>query len=77
MKGLERRTTTLNLSQINESLKCLFGIIPAAREREREREWEMDGRRAFWLWSSAVIVIIICLCLVLSPPLRNYDLSLT
>ena len=40
MKGLERRTTTLNLSQINESLKCLFGIIPAARERERERERE-------------------------------------
>ena len=52
MKGLERRTTTLNLSQINESLKCLFGIIPAARERERERMG--NGRQ------KSILVVVVC-----------------
>ena len=52
MKGLERRTTTLNLSQINESLKCLFGIIPAARERERERMG--NG------WQKSILVVVVC-----------------
>ena len=54
MKGLERRTTTLNLSQINESLKCLFGIIPAARERERERERMGNG------WQKSILVVVVC-----------------
>ena len=56
MKGLERRTTTLNLSQINESLKCLFGIIPAARERERERERERMGNG----WQKSILVVVVC-----------------